>query len=584
MAIATDDIDRTGLKLCYSAARLVVERTLQASDSLFTPGRPIWSMTNIQDLYDRVVGHPNLSAHSFGAKFAPQLNGAPAATIQLAGELLFVHCLFPADMSGPDKRALINEVLSWSPSPVTVPEQLAETLDDGLAVAGKAYMIRRPMQLWFMLDFYRLWKQLDDAEHARLLRDPWAFKAWVWAWVWDVPLQGAQSQREALLHIVHPGTFEAIASRDHKLRIANAFKSRLVGAHSDVDRQLLEIRQGLTAEAGHPIDFYSEPLRAKWLDDQPSQPPPPPAQPPQPIRVLLQSDDALAERLLFPKEWLAETIELLDEKRQVVFYGPPGTGKTWTAMRLATYLTQAGGEVLLVQLHPSYAYEDFVEGYRPQAGANGPTVQFELVPGPLRQLADLARADPTHPYILIVDEINRGNLAKVLGELYFLLEYRDQSVALQYSPSTTFTLPDNLFVIGTMNTADRSIALIDAAMRRRFYYIPFLPNEEPIQGLLRRWLERRGLDETPADLLDELNRRIDDPEAAIGPSYLMSQSAVTPIGLKRVWRHAIMPQLAEQYYGHSIDIEQRFGYESLLRAVTARPDADGKSASDSALG
>jgi len=289
---------------------------------------------------------------------------------------------------------------------------------------------------------------------------------------------------------------------------------------------------------------------------------------------LLQPDAAFADRMLLPKDWIAEVVGLLDEKRQAVFYGPPGTGKTWTAMQLATYLTRAGGEVLLVQFHPSYAYEDFVEGFRPQASGDGPSVQFELVPGPLRQLADLARADRSHPYILIIDEINRANLAKVFGELYFLLEYRDQSVALQYSPSTTFTLPDNLFVIGTMNTADRSIALVDAAMRRRFYFVPFLPSEAPINGLLRRWLERRGLDVTPADLLDELNRRIGDAEAAVGPSYLMAQTAVTSSGLRRVWRHAILPLLAEQYFGHAIDLEKRFGYDSLLSAVTALSDAE----------
>jgi len=102
--------------------------------------------------------------------------------------------------------------------------------------------------------------------------------------------------------------------------------------------------------------------------------------------------------------------------------------------------------------------------------------------------------------------------------------------------------------------------------------------------LLRRWLERRGLDETAAELLEELNRRIDDPEAAIGPSYLMAQSAVTPAGLKRVWRHAILPLLTEHYYGHLIDLEQRFGYDSLLRAVNVQPEADGGFPEDSEPG
>jgi len=171
----------------------------------------------------------------------------------------------------------------------------------------------------------------------------------------------------------------------------------------------------------------------------------------------------LAERLLLPLSWLEEVHGLLAEKRQLVFFGPPGTGKTYVAQQLAAYLTGDGGNHLLVQFHPSYAYEDFFEGFRPREGAER-SIAFELVPGPLRELASAADEDRSHPYVLIIDEINRGNLAKVFGELYFLLEYRDHAIQLQYSRETQFKLPPNLFIIGTMNTADRSIALVDAAM------------------------------------------------------------------------------------------------------------------------
>ena len=120
-----------------------------------------------------------------------------------------------------------------------------------------------------------------------------------------------------------------------------------------------------------------------------------------------------------------------------------------------------------------------------------------------------------------MDEINRGNIPKIFGELLFLLEYRDEAVELQYGQGA-FSLPANLFVIGTMNTADRSIALVDAALRRRFFFVPFFPTEEPVAGVLRGWLEEDGRDELPALLLDELNRRIAKDEVAIGPSYLMT--------------------------------------------------------------
>ena len=202
---------------------------------------------------------------------------------------------------------------------------------------------------------------------------------------------------------------------------------------------------------------------------------------------LSPADLDLARSLHVPVSWLDAQIELLQRKQQLVFYGPPGTGKTYLAQALADYLTRDGGAFQLVQFHPSYSYEDFFEGFRPRSTGAG-TIGFELVPGPLRRLADAARSDRGRPYILIIDEMNRANLAKVFGELYFLLEYRDRAIALQYSADELFELPRNLFVLGTMNTVDRSIALVDAAMRRRFYFTALFPDRPPINATLRSWL------------------------------------------------------------------------------------------------
>ena len=121
-----------------------------------------------------------------------------------------------------------------------------------------------------------------------------------------------------------------------------------------------------------------------------------------------------------------EEIEiLLDEKPQIIFQGPPGTGKTYVAQKLAEYWAKSPDNVILVQFHPSYAYEDFVQGFRPVDEGDG-QVKFKLRDGPLVQIARRAQDDPDGKYYLIIDEINRGNIAKVFGELYFLLEYREQ--------------------------------------------------------------------------------------------------------------------------------------------------------------
>jgi hypothetical protein len=288
----------------------------------------------------------------------------------------------------------------------------------------------------------------------------------------------------------------------------------------------------------------------------------PPSESPARKLVLRDADDELATKLHVDKAWLQECIDLLRDRPQLIFYGPPGTGKTYIATYLAEHL--AGDNVRLVQFHPAYSYEDFFEGYRPEPGGG-----FGLKPGPMRKVVDKARENPATPYFLIIDEINRGNLAKIFGELYFLLEYRDHNVDLLYATNDDigFTLPRNVFIIGTMNTADRSIALVDAAMRRRFAFLPLHPTETPTSGVLRRWLDANDHPPLAADLLDELNRRIEDPDFKIGPSYFMRPAVHEPGGLERAWRTAIMPLLEEFHYGEGKDLENAYGLARVLAAV-----------------
>jgi 5-methylcytosine-specific restriction protein B len=276
-----------------------------------------------------------------------------------------------------------------------------------------------------------------------------------------------------------------------------------------------------------------------------------------------------AGRLLTDQTELVKIADLLWERKQIIFYGPPGTGKTYLARELARHLTDDGA-VKLVQFHPSYTYEDFFEGFRPEPGGSG-TLTFTLRAGPFRDFAEVAADNPTTAYILIIDEINRANLAKVFGELYFLLEYRDESISLQYSPDKEFILPQNLFLIGTMNTADRSIARIDTAMRRRFAFVELDPRIPPVQGLLSRWLDQHHLPQQAALLLDELNMRIADSDAAIGPSYLMDKRIYQrEDGLGRVWQYSIMPLLEDLFYGQR-DLDELYGLSSLRKAIAAVP-------------
>ncbi|WP_449060422.1 McrB family protein [Planomonospora algeriensis] len=305
---------------------------------------------------------------------------------------------------------------------------------------------------------------------------------------------------------------------------------------------------------------------------------------PRPVRpsarefALPDATAELAGELLVDEDWLQECVELLRDRPQLVFYGPPGTGKTYIAQHLAQHL--AGGKpenVKLVQFHPAYSYEDFFEGFRPVQATDGQGVAFKPLPGPLLRLVDAARTRPDEPFVLIIDEINRGNLAKIFGELYFLLEYRDRAIDLLYSSAEEtgqpFTLPKNLIILGTMNTADRSIALVDAAMRRRFAFVELHPEERPTSDVLRRWLAHAELPDDAARLLDELNARIEDRDFKIGPSYLMRPGVHRDArGFTRVWRTQILPLLEEHHYGEGVDVEQRYGLAVLRRHLGLEPE------------
>lgn len=295
-----------------------------------------------------------------------------------------------------------------------------------------------------------------------------------------------------------------------------------------------------------------------------------------PHEHLPDPSSSLAEKLFVPPAWLSEVRGILDDRRQMIFYGPPGTGKTYIARALAADLV-GPEQVKLVQFHPAYTYEDFFEGYRPAPGATEGTIGFELKAGPLRQLVNRAREHKDQAFVLIIDEINRANLAKVFGELYFLLEYRDQAVDLLYSSDEEgFTLPKNLYLIGTMNTADRSIALVDAAMRRRFAFVELSPDLEPTKSLLRKWSANHGLGTVASDLLARLNQRIDDPEFRIGPAYFMKRDepdAHSTERLELIWRTSILPLLQEHHYGEWQRVKGRYQFTSLLSSSsTDEPD------------
>lgn len=271
-----------------------------------------------------------------------------------------------------------------------------------------------------------------------------------------------------------------------------------------------------------------------------------------------------AEECGFKEEQIEDWLTRLRRKKHVVLQGPPGTGKTYVAERLArVVISGTQGMSDIVQFHPSYAYEDFMQGIRPEV-VNG-QLTFELTPGRFLQFCKEARERGNDaPCVLIIDEINRANLSKVFGELMYLLEYRDAQIPLS-SGGDTFQVPQNVFIIGTMNTADRSIALVDHALRRRFSFISLGPDYE----VLRKHLERHGLPaESLIQTLREVNAAIDDPHYEVGISFFLADGERLRETLPIVWTSEIEPYLEEYFYDQPDKLDA-LRWESLVATTLA---------------
>jgi 5-methylcytosine-specific restriction protein B len=273
------------------------------------------------------------------------------------------------------------------------------------------------------------------------------------------------------------------------------------------------------------------------------------------------------KEIFMGEQELVDILKNLIYKKNIILQGPPGTGKTFVAKRLAYLLMEEkdNSKIEMIQFHQSYAYEDFIQGYKPIGNGT-----FKLLNGVFYRFCKKAQADPGNKYFFIIDEINRGNLSKIFGELMLLIEADkrgpDNAVALTYDTANgrKFFIPSNLFVIGTMNTADRSLAVVDYALRRRFAFVNVNPSFE---RSFNNELLNNGIDEGIIQKIIErmryLNRQIlDDPSLGqgfqIGHSYFCNfrNGKGDEDWYQRIIKYEISPLLVEYWFDNPLIVRE----------------------------
>jgi MoxR-like ATPase len=273
------------------------------------------------------------------------------------------------------------------------------------------------------------------------------------------------------------------------------------------------------------------------------------------------------KNLFMSEENFKEYLGLLGSKKNIVLQGPPGVGKTFVAKRLAYSLlgSKDDTKVEMIQFHQSYAYEDFIQGYRPNPDSDG---GFTLTTGIFYNICKRAENNPQSNYVLVIDEINRGNLSKIFGELLMLIEAdkrgEEYQLSLTYAPVEKFSVPENLYLIGTMNTADRSIAMVDYALRRRFSFLSLMPEfNKRFDNALKSAGFSKKLRKNIIDRVSALNEEIRSDKNNLGDGYQIGHSYFCPDGSKpyndnwynRKIKYEIEPLLKEYWFDEQERVE-----------------------------
>ncbi len=575
----------------YEVFQEFMQKSIISSKSLIWLDKNIWTLENLYKIKESYMDNP-IQGSDFWTKLFDQINDLNDECWKIFGDSFFVYTLPSVSLKPKTKYSYIKKIADHKNFTIAdFNDEKWDILNQGFVNTSRQYHLKYP-QLSMLFLF--VIKAKEKSNTKQFLSNHKAVREELYSILNNSePSFRSYGMLNSILHLGYPKYYERIISNSGKEKVYKYYKDRIddkIDNNENIDEKIFKIRKSFEENEfknkEQEFDFFLPSIRNSWEEKN---------------NTNSENEDSSEyqndeiEESYIDDPFINKLIIKLRRNKQMIFHGPPGTGKTYYAIKLAknilaqenyqknyndltkneknkieasTNIGTSNNEYhnffRMCTFHPSYGYEEFIEGYRPEVSKDGKAI-FQLKDGIFKKISKDALNNPDKTYLLLIDEINRGNIPSIFGELITLIEPekrwqfdKEQGLTLTLSASKDlFTVPENLYIVGTMNTADKSIALLDTALRRRFGFEEFMPRPELLSSEIIK-------DINLENFLTELNNRITKTlsrNLQIGHSYFMKNEK--PINkeeqLVAIMQDKIIPLLQEYCYDDYSTLEKLLG-------------------------